>query len=214
MKTTVLTFIFSVTAAFAFAQQKFETEVAYIVAKQNATFTPKLETILFTGSSSVRLWENVAELYPNKQVINTGFGGSTSFDLLYYTNDLILQYTPSKVFIYEGDNDIAARKRTKKILKNINEICAQIWSKNNATTIVLIAAKPSLLRWKMRRKYQRLNKKFNSMAKNDARLKFMDIWLPMLANNKPDPSIFIADGLHMNTKGYKIWNTYVKENKL
>lgn len=40
--------------------------------------------------------------------------------------------------------------------------------------------------------------------KRDAR--FIDIWHPMLdANGQPRPELFLKDNLHMNKKGYAIW---------
>ncbi len=33
------------------------------------------DLILFTGSSSVRMWKDLQERYPDKNIVNHGFGG-------------------------------------------------------------------------------------------------------------------------------------------
>lgn len=169
------------------------------------------ETIVFTGSSSIRMWKDLSTRFADQQIINTGFGGSQASDLDYFLDELVLRYQPEKVFIYEGDNDIAAKKRAREIMATLKNIIQRIRSVDARTKIYLIAAKPSLRRWKLRGKYRRLNRKFNRLAKKDALLYFVDVWTPMLNGRKLKQDIFIADGLHMNPKGYDIWYTAMKE---
>ena len=185
-------------------------EVNAITAKYDTIWDTNRETIVFTGSSSVRLWKNLEQSFPNHQIINSGFGGSQSTDLLYFLNDLVLAYNPKKVFIYEGDNDLWAKKRPNQVLDTTQEIIRRIKAHNPSTQIILIAAKPSISRWKIRGKYIRLNRKFKHLAKKDILLDYVDVWHPMLNNKKLIPDIFIEDGLHMNQKGYDIWYKAMK----
>jgi lysophospholipase L1-like esterase len=49
----------------------------------------------------------------------------------------------------------------------------------------------------------KLIKEFLDKQKNTS---FVNVWDEMLGpDKKPDPSIFIEDMLHMNAKGYEIW---------
>ena len=73
--------------------------------------------VVFTGSSSIRLWEDLENCFEGYRILNRGFGGSHFSDLLFYADVLILKYRPVKVFIYEGDNDIAEGKPPDKIMK-------------------------------------------------------------------------------------------------
>ena len=117
LNTLVIFFSFSV----VFAQN--DPEVTYL--KQAETFSEEVAAItegpvptwdtgiiVFTGSSSVRLWRDAGLLSKGSPIINTGFGGSTAFGLNHYLEDLVLRYDPKQVFIYEGDNDIAAGRDT------------------------------------------------------------------------------------------------------
>lgn len=189
----------------------FEKEVESITKKYDSVWDSQRETILFTGSSSVRFWKTLEESFPNHQILNTGFGGSQASDLLYHLDDLVLKYRPRKVFIYEGDNDIFARKRPKEIIQTTSDIILQIKKNNPDTKIVLISAKPSISRWQLRRRYRRLNRKYRKLSKKDPLLEYVDVWNPMLNGRKLKMDIFIEDGLHMNSKGYILWYEAMKD---
>jgi len=94
------------------SSRPFEKEVADLTAQDSTV--RKRKVILFTGSSSVRFWKDIQSYFPEYNVVNRGFGGSTMADLLYYTDKLIIPYRPRMIFIYEGDNDLAAKKETRR----------------------------------------------------------------------------------------------------
>ena len=189
---------------------RFVNEVDIIQKKYDTLWDASQETIVFTGSSSIRTWENLNQLFPKHQIVNTGFGASQATDLLAYANELILTFNPYQVFIYEGDNDLAVNKRPKEIINTTLEIIKRIRDKNSSVKIVLIAAKPSIVRWSLKRKYKKLNRKFKRLCRKDNMLQFADIWKPMLEGRKLKQDIFENDGLHMNSKGYQIWYTVIK----
>ena len=189
---------------------RFVNEVDIIQKKYDTLWDASKETIVFTGSSSIRTWHDLDELFADHQIINTGFGASQATDLLAYANELILTFNPYQVFIYEGDNDIAANKRPKEIVKTTLAIIKRIREKSRDTQIILIAAKPSIVRWSQKRKYKNLNRKFKRLCKKDNLLQFADVWKPMLQGRKLNLDIFEDDGLHMNAKGYEIWYTVIK----
>ena len=189
---------------------RFVNEVDNIQKKYDTLWDSSKETIVFTGSSSIRIWNNLDKLFPNHEIINTGFGGSQATDLLAYTNELILTFNPYQIFIYVGDNDIAANKNPKKIANTTLAIIKRIREKRRDTQIILIAAKPSINRWSLKHKYKNLNRKFKRLCKKDNLLQYADVWKPMLQGRKLKQDIFEEDGLHMNQKGYEIWYTVIK----
>jgi lysophospholipase L1-like esterase len=166
--------------------------------------------IVFTGSSSVRLWRSAGLLSKGSPIINTGFGGSTAFGLNHYLEDLVLRYDPKQVFIYEGDNDIAAGRDTRTILEHLDTIFTRIWEHNPETEIVYIAAKPSPLRWELYKEYEALNKAIERRAKKEDRLVFADIYSPMLKKGQVREDLFVEDRLHMNSVGYAIWAEIIR----
>ena len=162
--------------------------------------------MLFTGSSSVRMWTDIQNYFPGFNVINNGFGGSHFSDLIHFYNKLIPVYQPDILFIYEGDNDIASGKKPKIILKEAKFLLAKIRRDLPETQIVLISPKPSIARWEMRKDYKKLNKKLNRLARKTTKVEYADVWKPMLdEKGNVLQDVFLEDKLHMNKKGYDIW---------
>jgi lysophospholipase L1-like esterase len=186
-------------------------EVMALQAKYDTIWDNQRETIVFTGSSSIRFWNNLPQLFPEKQIVNTGFGGSHTSDLLTYTEELIFRYRPRQVFIYEGDNDLNHDKKPRHILKDFDELIRGIMARNPETCIVVIAPKPSIARWHLKRRYRNLNRKLKRRCKNNELLEFADTWNVMLDGRRLRDELFIEDGLHMNSEGYQIWQNLIAD---
>src|SRR4051795_2499220 len=76
--------------------------------KQDSIQMPPQHAILFVGSSSFTKWTDVQNYFPDYQIINRGFGGSSLPDIIRYVDDIIFPYYPKEIVIYCGDNDLAA----------------------------------------------------------------------------------------------------------
>lgn len=169
--------------------------------------------ILFTGSSSVRMWQELENHFPNHNVVNAGFGGSQTFELLHYVDELILDYKPKKVFIYEGDNDISSGKSSTQILLTMHELVTTIHKALPQTEILLISAKPSISRWHLAKQYEDLNQHFKEYSLLFDYVEFVDIWDIMLdKEGKPRADLFLEDDLHMNKAGYDLWAEVVRKH--
>ncbi len=190
--------------------QDFNEEVALITQRYDSIWDQKQESIVFTGSSSIRLWEGLEDLFPDHQIINTGFGGSLTSDLFEHLHSLVLAYNPTTVFIYEGDNDIYYRRSPKRVIRITRKIIERIWQHYPETHIVLISAKPSIVRWHLKKRYLKLNLKLKEYAEQSPQIAFANVWDVMLKNEVIDESLFIEDGLHMNQKGYALWYGAIK----
>lgn len=210
LKSTIWVLIFYLGTGSLYGQDpsRFANQVAVIVDRQVDRDNP---LIVFTGSSSVRMWSDLEDRFPQHDLVNTGFGGSHFSDLIHYAEELILRFNPVQVFIYEGDNDLAAGKSAAEITRDARKIVEIIHMSNKDCEVVLISPKPSLARWHLKEKYQTLNKALQKFADGEPAVQFADVWTPMLApdgNVKSD--LFIEDGLHMNQKGYDIWYAVIK----
>jgi len=155
------------------------------------------EIILFTGSSSIRRWKDVQEYFPDYYVIN---------DLLFYLEDLILQYHADQVFIYEGDNDVSDGKKAGRIRREARKLVEGITLSNPGAYISFISPKPSLARWDLRSEYNKVNKSLSAYSASNEGIEFIDVWGVMLnPQGTPRTDVFLEDGLHMNKTGYDIW---------
>lgn len=166
---------------------------------------------LFVGSSSITNWKDVASYFPDSYVINRGFGGSKFEDLLYYADRVIMPYKPAKIFIYEGDNDIAGGIAVEVLIKQAKELREKIAIAFPKVPVVFISAKPSVSRWNLKDKYIEFNKALKKYAKKEKRTAFADVWTPMMdANGEVFKDVFLSDNLHMKANGYEIWQKVLK----
>ena len=199
-------------APLLFAQNpaRFQKEVDSIVEANGSVNKDNL--ILFTGSSSIRLWKNLSASFPNHNVLNMGFGGSEMADLLYYTDKLIIPFKPEQIFIYEGDNDLSFGRSPEQIIASADSILSLIKQHLPHAEVIFISPKPSLQRWALKEKYEDFNKQLKHWTSKKRNVRFADVWTPMLDNNGTVmQDIFIADGLHLNEKGYSIWASALKK---
>lgn len=184
---------------------RFQSEIDNLLTADSSVKHKKI--ILFTGSSSIRMWKSLATDFPNHNTLNRGFGGSEMTDLLYYAEQLIIKHHPKEIFIYEGDNDINSGKSPDEILKTADQLLTLIRTKlPKNIKIFFISPKPSLARWHLKETYLTYNQQLKSWTKQHKKVFFVDVWSPLLnSNGEVLKDIFIQDGLHLNEKGYKIW---------
>ena len=204
------TFILSLILAFGISSAKaqnperFADELAAHVVAEPIEHDGDL--IIFTGSSSIRMWAGLKEAFPGYNVVNHGFGGSEMSDLQRYLYDLVIKHKPMAVFVYEGDNDIAAGEKPAKIFKEAGQLVSSIRDSLPEVPICFISPKPSVARWEMRMEYSLLNMKLANYSSDEDGIYFIDVWDPMLnVDGSLNESLFIDDGLHMNEEGYAIW---------
>jgi lysophospholipase L1-like esterase len=174
---------------------------------------PPKHAILFAGSSSFTLWKDVQDYFPGYTIINRGFGGSTILDQIHYINDVVFPYNPRQIIIYCGENDFAASDtvtadmvfdRFKKFFNLIRDSLPD-------TRITYVCMKPSPSRWHLADKFIKANQQIHDFLYARANTGFVDIWNAMLdEKGRPEPSLFLEDNLHMNAKGYQIWQKAIK----
>ncbi len=172
---------------------------------------PKKNANLFTGSSSIRLWNGIDYDFHGHSVINRGFGGSNLVDLEYYTDRIITKYEPAKIFIYSGENDIAAGASATETLERFQKVLEKIRISLPQVPIVFISIKPSASRWAQFQTQNEANDLIKKYLQTKPNSEYVSIVKKMLQKGKPNPSIFIADKLHMNKKGYEIWTKALKK---
>ena len=175
-------------------------------AEIDRTQTPPDGAVLFVGSSSIRLWQSLRTDFPALKVINRGFGGSQFEDLNHFAPIIVAPYKPKKIVIYTGENDIDAKQTAENVLEDFKAFIAFRDKYLPNTPVVFISLKPSILRWNMWAEMNKANNLIKEEIKKHKRVRFADLAAKMLgADGKPLPDIYIADGLHMNAKGYQIW---------
>jgi lysophospholipase L1-like esterase len=169
--------------------------------------------IVFAGSSSFRLWKNIDTAFSGYPVLNRGFGGSTLTDLIRYANDVIIKYSPKQVVIYCGENDLASADSVSAeiVLQRFKELFRIIREKLPNEFITYISIKPSPSRINIQPKVIEANRLIKIFLNSKDRTSFVDVYTPMLnADGSMRSELFIEDKLHMNAKGYEIWQKLIQ----
>ena len=181
--------------------------------KHDSVHFPPLHAILFVGSSSFRKWEDVQSYFPAETIINRGFGGSELTDVIRYANDIIFPYHPKQIVIYAGENDLAYSDTVtaKIVLSRVVTLFNLIRSSMPMVPIIYVSIKPSPSRENLMPKMEQANKLIKQFLQSKKNAVFIDVYHKMLGKNgKPMADIFIEDSLHMNAKGYTIWQKLIE----
>lgn len=181
--------------------------------EQDKANPPKLGSIVFAGSSSIALWETLAEEMKPLDVINRGFGGSQYSDLNQYAKRIVIAYHPRAVVIYEGDNDLAPEspKTPESVAKDARTLVQTIRAALPETWIYLISIKPSKSRLSAWPRMKEANRMIRDFTRTQEHVQYVDVASAMFdPEGKLRADLFVEDGLHPTPKCYALWTSIIK----
>lgn len=168
------------------------------------------ESIFFTGSSSIRLWETLEEdMFPHP-VIQRGFGGSRMTDLLNHSDRYISGHTFSAMVLFVA-NDIVGepnRDNTPEEVRELFEefITEKVRTYNADAPIFILAVTPTHSRWRVWDQSRAANHQLAAMADELDNVIFIpteDLFLG--EDGMPHDELFVGDRLHLSPAGYALW---------
>lgn len=168
--------------------------------------------IVFTGSSSIRIWHDIPNDFPGYPILNRGFGGSSLTHVIDRVQDVILKYHPKQVLIYCGDNDLAADSTVdgKKVFQRMKTLTQLVRKGIGHIPILIVSIKPSPSRYHLIQKVIDANKRIERYCRKQKHMAYINVFDAMMGpDQKPLPELFIADKLHMNRKGYDLWKKII-----
>lgn len=187
------------------AKVPFEPEILAFEAADRASPAP-LGGVVLTGSSSFRLWTNVAADFPGVPLLNRGFGGSILPEVVQLTPRIVLKYRPHLVVLYAGDNDINAGRTPTDVLNDYRTFASIVHSALPSSRIAFVSIKPSPSRWALVDRMREANRLVEQEIARDTLATYVDVFTPMIgADGRPRPELFGPDSLHMTRAGYLIW---------
>ncbi|WP_326983016.1 GDSL-type esterase/lipase family protein [Chryseobacterium sp. MYb264] len=210
----ILSAFLLLTFALFFSQEKkpmYWQDIQEFKKLDQETVPPK-DAILLIGSSSFTKWTDVASYFPDKTIINRGFGGSRLIDLNYYADDL-LNYQPKQIIIYCGDNDFADNEKLKAkvVVDRFKTFYKKIRTKFPNIEVDYISIKFSPSREKLWPQMKEANKQIAAFMKKQPKSGYIDITKGMEdANGNVRKDLFVEDMLHMTPAGYEIWANAMK----
>jgi hypothetical protein len=215
MKLKLLLFFVLATAGItARAQQgfPFDNEIRDFKHQDSISMRAK-NGILFIGSSSIRKWIDLEKRFSDKPIIRRGVGGCTIEQLVdYYTPYIMYPYHPRKIFVYAGENDIAAGKTGEFTAREFYKLWAMIKQNLPNAEIYFMAIKPSPSRARFFPEVRKANELVKDFLKNRKNSHYIDVAKVILdpATHQPDASLFESDMLHLNNKGYDKWQAVLQ----
>ena len=179
--------------------------------KNDSIDKPRKDAILFVGSSSFKMWENIETYFPEHNIINRGFGGATLSDIVRYYYDIVHPYRPKQVVIYAGENDLAFQEHpnAKIVAQRFKTLYSMIRANYPGIIISFVSIKPSPSREHLMNISKLTNEKIKKEIAKDPFTNYIDVFSPMLdKQGRIRSDLFINDNLHLNEKGYKLWQKH------
>jgi lysophospholipase L1-like esterase len=188
---------------------QWEADIAAFEASDRSS-APSKGGIVFTGSSSIRLWTTLVTDFPGLPVINRGFGGSKVPEVTAFVRRIVTVHRPRMVVIYCGGNDLNAGRTPAEVVADTQALVRAIHADLPSAHVAYISLAPNPARWAQIGAVQEVNAAIARWIAGDSRMTFIDVYRHMLGpDGQPKADIFVDDRLHMNEKGYAIWREVV-----
>ncbi len=172
------------------------------------------ESVIFAGSSSIRLWSTLKEDIAPYPVIQRGYGGAKLSDFAVYADRIFDPHECRAIVIFVA-NDITGSENDKspeEVLRLYKNVVKTIRKKHKDTPVFWIAITPTSSRWKAWAQIQKANNLIREYSENSKNLYFITTDYAFIGQDgKPKDELFRDDLLHLNDKGYDVWQEIVKK---
>jgi lysophospholipase L1-like esterase len=166
--------------------------------------------VVFYGSSSIRLWDTLAEDFPDLPVVNAGFGGSTLLACSHFFGRLIGCLEARSLLLYAGDNDLGDGRSPRQVLIALRSLLWQFDARFPGVRFGFLSIKPSPARWHLRQAIREANGLARAELSPRPNSFYVDLVPHMLGENgQPRPEFYAPDGLHLSAAGYRLWKEVV-----
>jgi len=183
---------------------KWEKEIAAF-ERADGVKPPPQGAVLFIGSSTIRMWNSLAQDFPQVPLINRGFGGSEIADATHFAPRIIFPNAPRAIYLRAGTNDLWNGRAVDAVFADFKDFVASVHATLPDTDIIFISLSPSIARWKQKDRDLAVNKLVAEFVRGKPHLRFIDTYdLPLGPDGQPRPELFLADKLHFNAEGYKL----------
>ncbi len=191
---------------------QWEQEIMAFEVEDNKLGYPE-RSILFMGSSSIRLWKSLAEDMAPYTTIKRGFGGSTLPDVIFYADRILAKHTPCAVVLFIA-NDITGNTTDKspvEVAEKYAQLIQIIRKRYKEVPVFVVAITPTRSRWKVWPQIRYANEEISTMVKQFLGVTFIPTEKYFLnENGLPQEELFIEDQLHLSTKGYDVWKSVIR----
>lgn len=194
------------------AQDRFEQAIVRFEQDPRIGDYPN-DSIVFAGSSTIRLWQTLEQDMAPYPIIQRGFGGSDTASILWYAQRIFtpLQY---RAVVFFSANDIMGRAddaSPEEVVARVREIVAIARKGNPEMPVFWIAVTPTRARWHVWPQAAELNAALQLLADGDDHFYFIATEIHYRnEQGEPREELFVDDLLHLNADGYRILTHLVK----
>jgi len=162
--------------------------------------------IVFTGSSSIRLWKTLAQDFPGLPVLNRGFGGSVANDLTVHFDTLIARHEPKLVVTYTGGNDLNAKLSVREALADYVTFLDRVHARFPQARVIVTSVKIAQRRAEQIPQVHALNRELAAWCRGKDWVRYLDCTSYLAdAEGRPIRKYYVNDLLHLSQEGYAEW---------
>ena len=169
--------------------------------------------LLFIGSSSIRLWETLAQDMAPYPVIQRGYGGAHLRDAIFFPDALLGNHQPAMIigFIANDIKGDVADEKPAKVKRLFKFFLKQLRERQPNVPFLWVEITPTKSRWKQWDAIAKVNKKIKAYCERTPNLYFVETAKSFLnKKGRPKTELFIEDQLHLNEAGYVVWSTLIR----
>ena len=179
--------------------------------EQDRKNPPPIDPVVFSGGSIVRLWSHLESQMAPIPVLNRGFGGATSRDLLYHLNRAVEHYDPKLVVVYIGSNDTLVGDKAEYISRRLRLISERILSRRSNRQMIYLSLIRSSQRPDLWASVDSVNRLLEELCECEERLNFFNLnRLICDSGGIPRRESFLDDGWHLKPETYEIISKNLK----
>ena len=170
-------------------------------------------SIIFAGSSSIRLWNTLQDDMAPYPVIQRGYGGAKLSDFAVYAERILYPHKNSGIVLFIA-NDIAGTEKDKtprEVLRLFKTVVKTIREKFPDTPVFWIGITPNEARWDVWPQIREANRLIKDHCVKTRNLHYIDTEEYFLdEKGLPKTELFVDDKLHLSPGGYKVWTSIIK----
>ncbi|WP_153558739.1 GDSL-type esterase/lipase family protein [Roseimaritima sediminicola] len=196
----------------AAAVKRWETTIAALERLDVEQSHPE-EAILFVGSSSIRLWETLAQDMHPYPTIRRGYGGAKFSDLAVFAERLIQPHRYGALVLFVA-NDVSGGDddRTPEEVTELLEYVIGVSRRHQPEApVFVLEITPTERRWDVWPQIRDVNSAMRQLCLTTPHTYFVptaDYFLD--PQKQPRPELFREDKLHLTHDGYKVWTKLLK----
>lgn len=171
------------------------------------------DAIMFAGSSSIRLWSTIGKDMLPYNVIQRGYGGAKLSDFAVYADRIIYPHDCQAIVLFlandisGGDND----KSPLEVSQLFKKTLYIIRKKYPDVPVFWISITPTPSRWHVWPEIKEANELIRKVCEKHRNTYYINTEKYYLnSSGLPKSELFVADRLHLNADGYKIWAGIIK----